>query len=101
MKKRIFLSICLVCATVLIASLILILGVLQTSFSNQLLSEVKSETNFIAAGVEKSGIEYLNTLESVDKSRRITLIAADGTVLYDNVANVSEMENHSDREEFI
>lgn len=101
MKKRIFLSICLVCATVLIASLILILGVLQTSFSNQLLSEVKSETNFIAAGVEKSGIEYLHTLENVDKSRRITLIAADGTVLYDNVANVSEMENHSDREEFI
>lgn len=101
MKKRIFLSICIVCAIVLVASLILILGVLQTSFSNQLLSEVKSETNFIAAGVEKSGIEYLNTLESVDKSRRITLIAADGTVLYDNVANVSEMGNHSDREEFV
>lgn len=101
MKKRIFLSICIVCAIVLVASLILILGVLQSSFSNQLLSEVKSETNFIAAGVEKSGIEYLNTLESVDKSRRITLISADGTVLYDNMANASEMENHSDREEFI
>ncbi len=101
MKKRIFLSICIVCAIVLVASLILILGVLQSSFSNQLLSEVKSETNFIAAGVEKSGIEYLNTLESVDKSRRITLIAADGTVLYDNMVNASEMENHSDREEFI
>lgn len=86
---------------VLILTLVLILGVLQSSFSSQLMSEVRSEVYFIAEGVEKSGIEYLDSLENSDKSKRITLISSDGTVLYDNKADPSTMENHSQRDEFI
>lgn len=98
MSKRIFRAICLVAFLVLIISVSLTVGVLYTHFEGELSNEMKSEAQTLAYIMEKNGTEALN--EIPDKEKRITVIASDGTVLYDNtVDNISSMDNHLGREE--
>ncbi|HCE78659.1 MAG TPA: hypothetical protein DEP61_07490, partial [Lachnospiraceae bacterium] len=65
-------------------------------FENETLDNLQEEASILSAGVETNGVGYLN---HVDSTSRITLIDADGTVLFDNEADVDKMENHSDRSE--
>lgn len=97
MTKRIFRSILLVAAAVLLASFMLITGVLYDYFSNNQMEQLRAQTALAAQGVEKSGESYFAGLGS--HGTRLTWIAADGTVLYDSSANAAGMENHADREE--
>ena len=97
MTKRIFRSILLVAAAVLLASFMLITGVLYDYFSNNQMEQLRAQTALAAQGVEKSGEGYFAGLGS--HGTRLTWIAADGTVLYDSSANAAGMENHADREE--
>ena len=99
MYKRIFRSVCLTAFAVFIASLALIMGMLYQYFDGQLKEEIRTETNYLAHAVNISGEEYLTDLSSSDK--RITLIGADGTVLYDSEADPDTMDNHSQRDEVI
>lgn len=97
MTKRIFRSILLVAAAVLLASFVLITGVLYDYFSNNQMEQLRAQTALAAQGVEKSGDSYFAGLGS--HGTRLTWIAADGTVLYDSTATAAKMENHADREE--
>ena len=97
MTKRIFRSILLVAAAVLLASFVLITGVLYDYFSNNQMEQLRAQTALAAQSVEKSGEGYFAGLGS--HGTRLTWIAADGTVLYDSSANAAGMENHADREE--
>ncbi len=97
MTKRIFRSILLVAAAVLLASFVLITGVLYDYFSNNQMEQLRAQTALAAQGVEKSGEGYFEGLGS--HGTRLTWIAADGTVLYDSTAVAAKMENHADREE--
>lgn len=99
MTKRIFRSIVLVAMVVMIASIALIMSVLYNYFSERMVLELKSELHYIVQGWTLNGEDYLFSLDRMQDGARITWIAADGTVLYDSVANASEMENHADREE--
>lgn len=84
---------------VMIASIALIMSVLYNYFSERMVLELKSELHYIVQGWTLNGEDYLFSLDRMQDGARITWIAADGTVLYDSVANASEMENHADREE--
>ncbi len=97
MTKRIFRSICFVAIAVFFASLVLIMGVLYSYFSDRQMKSLKTETTLCASAVEKDGLDYLNTVPNGDY--RITWISADGTVLFDNKAKTDKMENHLEREE--
>ena len=97
MSKRIFRSALLVSLLTLLCCLALIFGVLYTYFGNRQMRDLQSGVHYLAAGVEQEGIAYLREL--TDSSRRITLISADGHVLFDNVSDEQTMENHADREE--
>ncbi len=97
MTKRIFRSTFAVAAVVLLASFVLITGVLYEYFSNKQMDQVNMQTHLAAQGVESAGADYFSDI-NVDGCR-ITWIAADGTVLYDSRAQQSGMENHADREE--
>lgn len=98
MSKRIFRAICLVSFVVLIISAALTMSVLYTHFEGELSSEMKSETETLSHILEKEGIGFLQDLPVGDK--RVTVIAPDGAVLFDNtVDDVSQMENHLGREE--
>lgn len=97
MTGKIFRAIMLAAAGVLLASIVIIMGFLYSYFGMVQTNQLKYELSLAAAGVEAEGIEYLDRLNSRDA--RITLIAPDGSVLYDGVAESESMENHAMREE--
>lgn len=97
MKRKIFSGIFLVSVLTFLACLVLILGVLYNYFDMQLIEGLHTEGTTIAAGIEAGGETYLQNLTMYDN--RLTWIAADGEVLFDNQADPSSMENHLDREE--
>ena len=98
MTKKIFKSIMFVCALVLAVGLAAVMGILYSNFDGQMRKELSKEAAYLTYGVEQQGVDYLKNIK--DKSARITYIDQDGTVLFDNKADVSEMKNHSDRTEF-
>ncbi|MEG1682765.1 MAG: ATP-binding protein [Oscillospiraceae bacterium] len=97
MTKRIFRSILLGTLAVLLASTLLVLGVLYSYFASRLETELQSQTQYIAHGVATEGGDYFTDLPG--GGSRITWVAADGTVLYDSRENAARLSNHGDREE--
>ena len=100
MRKRIFWNIFL---SSLIAALLLggvILLAQYRQFESLVYSELASESNYIKSGLLSAADEqaYLSGLPSKE---RVTLIDADGTVVYDSNAQASKLESHANRPEFI
>ena len=96
MTAKLFRTSMAVAVSVMVLSIALFMGMLYQYFSDQMMTELESETWLVSRGVELDGIDYLNGLHTTS---RVTWVAADGTVLYDNEADASTMENHADREE--
>jgi two-component system phosphate regulon sensor histidine kinase PhoR len=84
------------CAAVLASGFIML--TLYQTYTQQLEGELKTEANYLlyALAREKDEPGYFTGFKS---RNRITLVGADGTVLYDNTADESTMENHLDRPE--
>lgn len=97
MKKKIFHSIITAVMTVLLASIVIIMGFLYDYFNDLQVNQLKNELNWASSVITETGETNLNTLD--DSAYRFTLIAEDGTVLYDTKADSAEMENHREREE--
>lgn len=97
MNRQIFKSILTVAVIVFLASLVFIMGISYDYFTNIQKNQLKTETELAAKGVSLSGEKYLKNLRA--GNYRITWIAPDGKVLYDNEADSSKMENHLEREE--
>ena len=77
---------------------IFITGLLYEHYSNLQTEQLKETASYIEQGYEAAGQSYLETLHT--GTNRVTLIAKDGTVLYDSQEqDVSQMGNHADREE--
>ena len=62
------------------------------------MEEIKIEAEYLLTGYEQGGIEYIKAAANKG-TNRITIISADGSVIYDSFVNVTEMENHTDRTE--
>lgn len=98
MKKRIFSSMVALVGSAMILCFVFVTGLLYEHFNRLQIEQLKETTSYVEQGYEKAGIDYFTNLHT--GSNRITLIAADGTVLYDSgEKDVSRMENHANREE--
>ena len=97
MTSKIFKSILSVAVAVLMASLIIIIGVLYPYFSSVQESQLKDELSLAAEATQQLGENYLENLDS--DRYRLTWVRSDGTVIFDSHADASTMENHADREE--
>ena len=100
MRKKIFQAMMAAAGSVLLASLIIILGCLYDYFGGLQEKQMQDELTLAAAAIEESGQAYLDDLNLESKTFRLTWIDAQGKVLYDTKADGSSMENHADREEF-
>ena len=96
MSRKIFTAIWGAALAVFLASLVFIMGVSYNYFTGVQMKQLHAETALAAQGVTLSGTDYLDGLSG---DCRITWVAADGTVLFDNEADASRMENHLEREE--
>lgn len=97
MTKRIFRTIFIVAISVFVASAVLFMTALYNYFSDVGQDQLKMQTELAAQGVANEGIGYFDGLES--QNYRITWIGTDGSVLYDSISAVDDMENHLGREE--
>lgn len=97
MTKKIFRSIIAVALVVLVASLFIASSFLYDYFNKSQVTQLREELSLVAANINKVGTSYFDHFDS--SIFRFTLIAADGSVLYDSQADTSDMENHLEREE--
>ena len=99
MSKRIFKAMMAVTLTTLLVCMALFIAILFPYFETQLSDELRNELEYLAPNVERDGLGYLERLG--DGQNRLTLIDADGTVLFDSDVDPAQMENHADRPEVI
>ena len=104
MTRRIFRSILLAAASVLLASLVIIMGCLYGYYRNVQEKQLRDELRLASYGVEAGGFGYLEQLASPNRfpstaDFRLTWIAAGGRVLFDTHVPAAEMENHAGRPE--
>ena len=104
MTKKIFRSILLAAVSVLLASLVIIMGCLYDYYRNVQEKQLRDELRLASYGVEADGLDYLEQLASPYRfpstaDFRLTWIAADGEVLFDTHVPAAEMENHAGRAE--
>lgn len=104
MTKKIFRSILLAAVSVLLASLVIIMGCLYDYYKNVQEKQLRDELRLASYGVEADGLDYLERLASLYRfpstaDFRLTWIAPGGEVLFDTHVPAAEMENHADRAE--
>ena len=97
MTSKIFKSILSVAIAVLLASLVVITGMLYQYFGTMQESQLKDELSLAASATEQLGQSYLSQLDS--DRYRLTWVNADGTVIFDTHADSASMDNHENREE--
>lgn len=97
MTKRIFRSMLIAAAAVLLACIVLIMGALCEYFGSVQKKQLREELTLAASVVEQGGADYLEALGG--EVCRLTYVSADGTVLFDTGASADTLENHAMREE--
>lgn len=103
MNKKIFHSSLLTVCLVLAATIALLMGLLFHFFEKQIQKELANEAGFLAHALENEGAGYFDSFDNKNNrlagNNRITWIDENGTVLFDSRADVSELDNHADRDE--
>lgn len=102
MRKRIQRSMILILLVTLMPFYIIMSLALYYKNMSLLEKEVRQEGRYISGAINVSGTHYLEQLEQLDQidtGTRLTLIAEDGTVLYDSKVSGATMDNHSSRKE--
>lgn len=101
MRKRIQKSMVLIISLTLLITYGLMTAVIYTQTENLIVEEIRQETDYICRAIEIAGPEYLEEMDSVRTSTRITWIDATGAVLYDSTGEEGMLENHATRPEVI
>jgi len=98
MAKRIFRNMVLTAVFAVLLTAGLIVAVLYNVHENDMSRELEQEAGFIVSALELAD-DDVGYLDKLDTQSRITLISADGTVLFDSAADAGMMENHAERPE--
>lgn len=98
MRKRIFLSICVTSIMSVLLTFLVVTIVLYTNFVKELKEEIKTASVYLSHALENNNDAVLS-IASAKTKYRVTLIDADGTVLFDNFSNTNKMDNHLMRPE--
>ncbi|NLL92489.1 MAG: PAS domain S-box protein [Ruminococcaceae bacterium] len=101
MTKKIFRRMLFITLLAVVVCSFFIIMIFSNYLASNTMGQLRERARHVASSLENvENVEsYLSSLGS--GKMRITLIEADGTVLYDSEANAAEMENHSDRPEVV
>ena len=100
MAKRIFRNMLLTAIFTVLLATALIVPSLYKAHENHMVSVLRQEAAILASVLELADDDPAY-LKQLDTESRISLIAADGTVLFDSAADAARMENHADRREIV
>lgn len=98
MKRKINRQLVVIAIVGIVATMLLMSAVFYDLFKKQVQDDLRANAAILSS-TELFQKEKLDDIEFDIKDLRITWIAEDGSVLYDNGADVGEMENHSGRPE--
>lgn len=98
MTRRIFRNILLTAVLALLLTSALLVGALYNVYEARISTELRTEADYIvrALDVTQDDLSYFFALSPTS---RVTLIAPDGTVLYDSDADEARMDSHAERPE--
>lgn len=100
MGKRIFRNVVFTAILTVLLTAALIVLAMYDAHEDSVRQELMQEAGYIIEAMEISPDpnEYLKSLST---NNRITLVAGDGTVIFDNAADFAGMENHASRPEIV
>lgn len=101
MKQRIMSHVGLMVTISVFLTFIAASAVMYGKYNGYMQQGVRDEAQYLAYTLDTIGEGYLTKETGNLTSSRVTLLAADGTVLFDSVRESKQMENHSRRPEFI
>lgn len=102
MKKRIYWSLCILSVLAVILTAALTMLSFYRLMLGQARDDLAQEYEMIAKGITESELDDKGYLAALDKqffTTRLTLIAPDGSVLYDSGGREAQLENHVNRPE--
>lgn len=100
MRQRIFKQISILVVMSVFLTFIAASVVMYGEFNTNMKQGVRDEVQFLRAGIEELGEEYIYKTAGDLTASRVTLMDSDGNVLFDSLVEETEMENHGDRPEF-
>ena len=98
MKKRVYLLLTQIALLAILCSLITISFVFYKGFEKQVFNDLEIIAH-LYADLDMETIDSIEEDVFLTNNIRVSVIDADGTVIYDNNAAIGSMNNHSDREE--
>ena len=98
MKRKIYIHCMILAVIAILETLLLTLGVSYDMLKKQVMEEIRSYAHLISGLSMQEEIPW-DEFELQQEELRITVIQNDGTVMYDNCADATQMENHSQRQE--
>ena len=99
MRLKIQKSMMVILAVTIVLFYVILSVILYNQNMSILRAEVKQEAKYICTAVNISGTEYLEQMDNIDESTRVTRIDESGNVLYDSRRDADTLDNHSGREE--
>lgn len=100
MKRKINLRLLGVSTIAIVITVLLVVSVFYEIFKQEIIEELKNDTRIFKVS------HFFETEDQAEKAAlldnlRITIIAGDGTVKFDNYTDSSKMENHKERPEIV
>ena len=98
MKKKIHIHFMLITAIAILSTLFFSMWVTYDMIKDQVMEDIRSYAYLLRDIHTNESISW-NHFNSIQEELRITVISEDGSVLFDNYADKSQMDNHAGREE--
>lgn len=100
MRKKLNTEFVLIAAVAIILTGIFATFTYYRAFRTEVLGNLKTCTHVLAQSIDED-VSTLEHYKLMDETIRITLVAADGKVLFDNNADIGDMPNHGKRPEIM
>ena len=100
MTKRIFRNILLTSVLALLLTSALLVGTLYNVYESRISAELRTEAEYIVRALDMLPDDRAYLIE-LSPENRVTLIAPDGSVLYDSDADEARMDSHARRPEVL
>lgn len=98
MKKRVYFLLSHISLIAIILSLLTVSFIFYKGFETQVFNDLEIIAH-LYADLDLETINNIGEDNFLTNNVRVSVISADGTVIYDNNASIGSMNNHSDREE--